>query len=47
MHNVFVPGANAFPQNFEFNPTGTIGALTLWMAEAIRKDYLPNPRPLM
>ncbi|WCR11041.1 GMC family oxidoreductase [Paracoccus stylophorae] len=47
VHNVFVSGASAFPQNIQFNPTGTVGALTYWMAEAIRKDYLPNPRPLM
>ncbi|MEO4042926.1 GMC family oxidoreductase [Hoeflea sp. CAU 1731] len=47
VHNVFAPGANAFPQNFEYNPTGMIGALTLWAARAIREDYLANPRPLM
>jgi len=46
VHNVFVPGANAFPQNFEYNPTGLVGALTLWAARAIRQDYLPNPGPL-
>jgi len=46
-HNVFVMGASAFPQNIQTNPTGTVGALAYWAAEAIRKDYLPNPRPLM
>ena len=29
VHNVFVPGGNAFPQNFQANPTDTIGAITL------------------
>jgi gluconate 2-dehydrogenase alpha chain len=46
-HNVFVMGASAFPQNIQYNPTGTVGALAYWAAEAIAKDYLPNPRPLM
>jgi gluconate 2-dehydrogenase alpha chain len=45
-HNVFVMGANAFPQNTQYNPTGMIGALAYWAAHHIRKDYLPNPRPL-
>ncbi len=47
VHNVFVMGANAFPQNIQYNPTGTVGALAYWAVEAIRKDYLPNPRPLV
>ncbi len=46
-HNVFVMGASAFPQNIQYNPTGMVGALAYWAAEAIRKDYLPNPRPLV
>ena len=47
VHNVFVSGASAFPQNIQFNPTGAVGALTYWMADALRNDYLKNPRPLM
>ncbi|EKE44846.1 Gluconate 2-dehydrogenase flavoprotein precursor [Oceaniovalibus guishaninsula JLT2003] len=47
VHNVFVSGASAFPQNIQFNPTGAVGALTYWMADALRSDYLKNPRPLM
>ena len=47
VHNVFISGASAFPQNIQFNPTGVVGALTYWMAEALRSDYLKNPRPLM
>ncbi len=46
-HNVFVMGASAFPQNLQYNPTGMVGGLAYWAAEAIRKDYLPNPRPLV
>lgn len=46
-HNVFSLGAGAFPQNIQYNPTGAVGALAYWTAEAIRRDYLPNPRPLM
>ncbi len=46
-HNVFVMGASAFPQNIQYNPTGMVGALAYWAADAIRNDYLPNPRPLV
>jgi gluconate 2-dehydrogenase alpha chain len=46
-HNVFVMGAGAFPQNLQYNPTGTVGALAYWSAAAIRNDYLKSPRPLM
>jgi len=46
-HNLFVPGANAFPQNIQQNPTGTIGALTYWMIASLKNDYLRNPRPLV
>jgi gluconate 2-dehydrogenase alpha chain len=46
-HNVFVMGASAYPHNPGYNPTGTVGALALWAARAMRDDYLPNPRPLV
>ena len=45
--NVFVMGACAFPQNHGYNPTGTVGALTYWAAEAIKTRYLKNPGPLV
>jgi gluconate 2-dehydrogenase alpha chain len=45
--NLFVMGACAFPQNPGYNPTGTVGALTYWAAEAIRSRYLKAPGPLM
>lgn len=47
VHNVFVMGASAFPQNIGYNPTGLVGALAYWSAKAIREQYLPNPGPLV
>ncbi len=44
--NLFVVGASAFPQNAGYNPTGTVGALAYRAADAIIKQYLPNPGPL-
>jgi gluconate 2-dehydrogenase alpha chain len=45
--NLFVMGASAFPQNAGYNPTGTVAALAYWAADAIRKQYLKNPGPLV
>ena len=45
--NVFAIGASAFPQNAGYNPTGTVGALTYWSLDAIKKNYLKNPGPLV
>ena len=45
--NVFVPGASAFPHNSAYNPTATIGALTLFSIEKIKSDYLKSPGPLV
>ncbi len=45
--NVFVIGANAFPQNNGYNPTGLVGGLAYWAATAIREKYLPDPGPLV
>ncbi|SEL49655.1 gluconate 2-dehydrogenase alpha chain [Pseudoxanthomonas sp. GM95] len=47
VHNVFVPGGNAFPQNFQANPTAMIGAITLFAAKAIKEQYLKNPGPMV
>jgi len=47
VHNVFVQGACAFPQNFQANPTALVGALAYWSAKAIREQYLKNPGPLV
>jgi len=46
LHNLFVVGASAFPQNPGYNPTDTVAALTYWAADAIKNRYLPNPGPL-
>jgi gluconate 2-dehydrogenase alpha chain len=45
--NLFVMGGAAFPQNAGHNPTGTIGALTYWSAQAIISQYLKSPRQLV
>lgn len=47
VHNVFVMGASAFPQNIGYNPTGLVGALAYWSVRAIRDTYLKNPGPLV
>jgi gluconate 2-dehydrogenase alpha chain len=47
LHNLFVLGACAFPQNPGYNPTGTVGALAYWAADAIKTQYLKNPGPLV
>ena len=44
--NVFVVGASAFPQNSANGPTGTLGALACWTADAIRDVYLKSPGPM-
>ncbi|MFG6668750.1 GMC family oxidoreductase [Halomonas sp. HNIBRBA4712] len=46
-HNLFVLGASSFPNNAGYNPTVTLGALTIWTARAIIDDYLQNPGPLV
>ena len=45
--NVFVMGSTAFPQNPGYNPTGTVGALAYWAADAIKTQYMKNPGPLV
>ena len=42
-HNLFVMGANVFPHNAAYNPTGPVGALAYWAADAIRNRYVKNP----
>jgi len=45
--NVFVVGANAFPHNSAYNPTGPVGALAYWAADAIKDRYRKRPGPLV
>jgi gluconate 2-dehydrogenase alpha chain len=44
---VFVIGASAYPQNASWNPTGTLGALTYWVADILKSKYLKNPGHLV
>src|SRR5439155_2697 len=41
-HNLFIMGASTFPQQPAYNPTGPVGALAYWSAEAITKKYPRN-----
>ena len=45
--NLFVMGASVFPQNASYNPTGLVGALAFWSANAITTQYLKTPGPLV
>ncbi|MBV8803597.1 MAG: GMC family oxidoreductase, partial [Sinobacteraceae bacterium] len=45
--NVFSFGASAFPQNGAYNYSVTIGALTYWALDAIKKQYLKSPGPMV
>lgn len=45
--NLFVIGASNYPQNASYNPTGTLGALAYWAADAIVHRYLKGPGPLV
>jgi len=46
-HNLFIQGASVFPQQHGYNPTGTLGALAYWSANAIVSQYLKRPGPLV
>jgi gluconate 2-dehydrogenase alpha chain len=45
--NIFVTGACVYPQNAGKNPTGPVGALAYWAADAIKNQYLKSPGPLV
>jgi gluconate 2-dehydrogenase alpha chain len=45
--NLFVMGASVFPQNASYNPTGVVGALAYYSANAITTQYLKSPGPLV
>ncbi len=47
LHNLWVIGASAYPQNAGYNPTGTLGALAYWAADALINKYMPDPGPLV
>ncbi len=46
-HNLFVVGANVFPHNGSYNPTGPVGALAYWTADVIKNRYMKNPGPMV
>ena len=46
-HNLFVMGASTFPQQVSYNPTGPVGALCYWAADAITSRYLKSPGMLV
>ena len=46
-HNLFITGASLFPHNAAYNPTGPIGALSYWTADAIKNRYVKNPGSLV
>ena len=43
VHNVFVVGGSAFPQNAGNPPTETIGMLACWAADGIKDIYMKKP----
>lgn len=45
--NVFVTGACLFPQNSNYNPTGTVGATAYWIADAVKRAYVKAPGKLI
>ena len=45
--NVFVIGASAFAHNAGMNPTGTVGALAYWTAQALTEKYIKSPGALV
>jgi len=46
-HNLFTVGANVFAHNASYNPTGPVGALAYWTADAIKNRYVKSPGPLV
>ena len=44
--NLFVVGGSAFPQQAANSPSGTIGAVACWAADAIKDQYLKRPGAL-
>lgn len=47
LHNLFVLGAGVFPHNSAYNPTGPVGALAYWAADAIKDRYIRSPGRLV
>jgi gluconate 2-dehydrogenase alpha chain len=45
--NLFILGASVFVHNSAYQPTGLVGALAYWTADAIKNKYLKNPGKLL
>ena len=45
-HNLFVDRRERVPAQRRYNPTGPVGALAYWTADAIKR-YVKNPGPLV
>lgn len=46
-HNLFIMGASLFSHNAAYNPTGPVGALAYWTADAIKNRYIKKPGSLV
>ncbi|AHV94561.1 GMC family oxidoreductase [Bordetella holmesii] len=46
-HNLFICGASLFGHNAAYNPTGPVGALAYFTADAIKNTYLKHPGALL
>ena len=46
-NNLFILGANVFPHNSAYQPTGLVGALAYWTADHIKNRYVKNPGLLL
>jgi gluconate 2-dehydrogenase alpha chain len=46
-HNLFSVGANVFPHNASYNPTGPVGAFAYRTADVLKNKYLKNPGKLV
>ena len=46
VHNLFILGAGAFPQNAAYNPTDTVCALAYFNVDNVIKKYIKNPGPM-
>ena len=45
--NLFIMGASLFPHNSAYNPTGPVGAIAYFAADAIKNTYLKKPGKLV
>lgn len=45
--NLFITGASLFPHNSAYNPTGPVGALAYFAADAIKNQYVKRPGRLI